>query len=200
MKNLAVFLFVFSIIFSAGSSYAAKFEITPLLGYTFGGDFKNSETEETLDFDEGASYGVILGLKDQSKTGSAFYELLYLRQESSLELNNDKNFDVDVNYLHIGGRYGSDGAAVNPYVAAGIGVTYFDPNKGDSETEFSFSIGAGINVPLHEHVQLRFEGRGFGTVLSNDSSMFCSNNRCLIKASGDVFWQFTGFSGLVVSF
>ncbi len=205
MRLLTVLIFSFIIIFASGNSQAAEFEITPLLGYTFGGNFKDSETDETLDFDEGASYGVILGLRDETKVGGAFYELLYLRQETYLKLENTEfiskeQFDVDVNYLHFGGRFGPEGATFNPYVAAGLGVTYFDPQKGDSETKFSFSIGGGVNIPLYKHIALRLEGRGFGTVISNDSSVFCSDNQCLIKAKGDVLWQFTGFSGVVFSF
>ncbi len=206
MKFLTVLLLAFTVVFTSGSSYAAEFEVTPLLGYTFGGNFKDSETDETLDFDEGVSYGVILGLRDQSKAGGAFYELLYLRQETYLKLENtdfssSKKFDVDVNYLHFGGRFGpEEGETFNPYVAAGLGVTYFDPQKGDSETKFSFSIGGGVNIPLYKALSLRLEGRGFGTVISNDSSVFCANNQCLIKAKGDVLWQFTGFSGVTFTF
>jgi len=205
MKFLTVLFFMLSLVLSSVSSQAAEFEITPTFGYTFGGKLKDSDTEESLKFDDSESYGFILGLRDESKVGGAFYELLYSHQSTSLKMDDalfsgEKRFDVDVNYLHIGGRYGPEGAAVNPYVVAGVGVAYFDPKEGDAETKFSFSIGGGVNVPLTEHIGFRFEGRGFGSVFENNSSIFCANNQCLIKTKGDVLWQFTGFSGVVFSF
>lgn len=205
MKFLSVFFFISTLVFTSVSSHAADFEITPTFGYTFGGKLKDSDTDESLKFDDSESYGFILGLRDESKAGGAFYELLYSHQSTDVKideafLSSKKRFDVDVHYLHLGGRYGPEGAAVNPYVVAGVGVAYFDSKQGDSETKFSFSIGGGVNVPLTEHIGFRFEGRGFGSVFENNSSIFCANNQCLIKTKGDVLWQFTGFSGLVFSF
>ena len=205
MKFLTVLFFISTFTFSSSVAQAADFEITPIFGYTFGGSLKDSDSDASLDFNDDKSYGFILGLRDESKAGDAFYEIIYNRQSTYLKVDNslfsgDKKFDIDVNYLQFGGRFGTDGAAVNPYVAAGIGVTYFDPKEGDSETKFSFSIGGGVNVPLSTHVGLRFEGRAFGTVFDSSSSTFCANNECLIKVKGDVFWQFTGFSGVVFSF
>ncbi len=176
-----------------------------MLGYTFGGSIKDSETDDSYDFDDSVSYGVILGLRDESKAGSAFYEILYSHQSTYLKLDDtvfsgEDHLDVDINYFHFGGRYGTDGEMVNPFVVAGVGVTYFDLNGGDSETKFSFSIGGGVMVPLSKHISLRFEGRGFGTVFDNNSAVFCEDNECLIKVKGDVLWQFTGFSGVVFSF
>jgi len=205
MKFLTVLFFIMTLVVTTVSSHAADFEITPTFGYTFGGKLKDSDTEESLKFDDSESYGFILGLRDKSKVGGAFYELLYSHQSTNLKVDNElfsskKHFDVDINYLHLGGRYGPEGATFNPYVVAGVGVAYFDPKEGDSETKFSFSIGGGVNVPLSEHIGLRFEGRGFGSVFENNSSIFCANNQCLIKTKGDVLWQFTGFSGVVFSF
>ena len=205
MKLLTVLFFISTLIFTSGVGQAADFEITPTFGYTLGGKLKDSDTDESLKFDDSASYGFILGLRDESKAGGAFYEILYSHQSTNLKVDDglfssEQRFDVDVNYLHIGGRYGPEGATFNPYVVAGVGVAYFDPKHGDSETKFSFSIGGGVNVPLSEHIGLRFEGRGFGSVFENNSSIFCNNNQCLIKTKGDVLWQFTGFSGVVFSF
>ena len=205
IRFVCFLLIMIAVLSSPVDVQAADFEVTPILGYTFGGSVKDSETDDSFDFDDSVSYGVILGLRDESKKGSAFYEILYSHQPTYLKVDDKALFDkdhldVDINYFHFGGRFGTDGEMVNPYVVAGVGVTYFDVKGGDSETKFSFSIGGGVNVPLSQHISLRFEGRGFGTVLDNDSSAFCVNNQCLVDLKGEVLWQYTGFSGLVFSF
>jgi len=85
-------------------------------------------------------------------------------------------------------------------VAGGLGLTYLDPEKGNSETEFSFSLGVGIKLMLSEWIGLRFEGRGFGTFTDGNGAVFCSNGYCAAARSGDMFWQFSAFSGLILAF
>jgi len=80
MKFLTVLFFIMTLVVTTVSSHAADFEITPTFGYTFGGKLKDSESEESLKFDDSESYGFILGLRDKSKVGGAFYELLYSHQ------------------------------------------------------------------------------------------------------------------------
>ena len=205
MRNFCFILFVITTFSSTADLHAADFEVTPTFGYTFGGSFENSENENTLDLAEGESFGVILGLRDKSKVGGAFYEILYSHQSTYLKgddtiFSDNHRFDLDIDTLHLGGRYGTEGKTFNPYVAAGVGVSHFSPEYGDSETKFSFSLGGGVNIPLTKHVGLRFEGRGFGTVFDAESSIFCVNNHCLIQAEGDILWQFSGFTGVVFSF
>ena len=205
MGRLFFLLLMTTVLSQSVTALAADFEVTPILGYTFGGSLEDSDTEESLKFNDSESYGIILGLRDESKVGGAFYELLFLHQSTYLKvddsiLSGGEHLDVDINYLHLGGRYGPEGAAVNPFVVAGVGATFFDPKEGDSETKFSFSIGGGANIPLAKHISLRLEGRGFGTIFDSNSTVFCDDNQCLVKVKGDLLWQFTAFSGLIISF
>ncbi|MDX2479090.1 MAG: outer membrane beta-barrel protein [Desulfuromusa sp.] len=204
MKYNCFFLFLLAIVVLPGAALAGDYEVTPILGYVVGGDFEDTDTGHTLDLDESENYGVILGFRDKSKPG-AFYEFLYSRQSTYLKgdgiaFTGASRFDVDIDYFHLGGRYGTEGETINPYVAAGIGATHFSPEQGDSETKFSFSLGGGALVPINEHLSLRFEGRGFGTVFDNDSEIFCVNNQCAVRFEGDVLWQVSAFTGLVFSF
>lgn len=187
---------------------AAGLEVTPVFGYTFGGGFENSVTGEDLNFAEAQSYGLILDLPDRATEGGS-YELLYLRQPTRLKGDSSlfspaSRFDVDIDYLHIGGTYDLAGERVNPYVAAGIGLTRMTPERGDAETRFSFSIGGGVKIPLTQHIGLRFEGRGFGTLFNGRGSIFCTNSgdssSCELQVDGDLLWQFTTFGGIVLRF
>lgn len=203
--NFRTFLAVFILSLPLHSNAAAgDYEVTPVLGYTLGGQFESSNDLDTYDVAEDSSYGLILGLRDRSKAG-AFYELLYSRQDTSFDeagtnFADNAKFAVAINYLHLGGRYGKTGERVNPYVAAGVGVTHFIPEQGDAETRFSFSLGGGIIFPLNKHVGLRVEGRAFGSLFDSSGELFCVNNRCVVQVDGDLFWQFSGYSGITFSF
>ena len=121
MQLVCFILFFLATIFTSLDAQAGDFEVTPIIGYTFGGDFEDSSSGETLDLAEGENYGVILGLRDKSKAG-AFYEFLYSRQSTYIEGNGTafsgaRQFDVDIDYFHLGGRYGPEGERFTPYVA-----------------------------------------------------------------------------------
>ncbi len=183
---------------------AAEIEVTPILGFTFGGDFENADEDNDLDVADAASYGVILALEDTTRVG-AFYELFYSRQETHLKgdgsaFSGDSKFDVDISYLHIGGTYGEKQKQFHPFVSGGIGITHLSPEQGDSETRFSMSLGGGVKVPLSERISFRFEGRGFATLFDSDSTIFCENNTCAVRVKGDTMLQFTALTGLTFRF
>ena len=77
-------------------------------------------------------------------------------------------------------------------------MTYLRPERGDSEARFSFNLGGGVKIPLTEHVGLRFEGRALGTLFNGSGSVFCGGDSCAISVKGDLFWQFTAFTGVVI--
>ncbi|MFO7577003.1 MAG: outer membrane beta-barrel protein [Pelovirga sp.] len=197
-------LLLAGVIFCPAPAAAGAMTVTPLLGYTFGGDFEQRDTGAAVDLAEGASHGILLNWRDGNRRG-AFYELLYHRHETSLNgdggaLAADLDLDLESHYLHFGGTYGKEGGRINPYVAAGLGLTHLDPAQGDAKTRFSFSLGAGVRVPLSARVGLRLEGRGFATYFNDRSAIFCGNNGCLVELRGDLMWQFTVFSGVSLAF
>jgi len=204
MKAFGFFLVLLASLSAPARASAGDLEITPIVGYTFGGGFENSANGNSLDLADTENYGVILNLKDQSKPGG-FYELLYSHQSTNLKGDGTvfagaARLHIDIDTLQIGGTYGTEGETVNPFVAAGVGVTHMSPEQGDAETWFSFSLGAGVKIPVTENIGLRIEGRGFATVLDGSGSIFCSNGSCAIQAQGDLMWQYSAFSGVVFSF
>jgi opacity protein-like surface antigen len=186
--------------------YAADFEITPFAGYTWGGDFKDETTGTKLGVDETSNYGIML---DINQNNDSQIELYYSHQ--STRLHTESNgfyagtplFDLNINYIHIGGTYGMDSGKVKPFVVGTLGVTYMDP-KGeglDSVTKFSLGLGGGVKIFFTDHLGMRFEGRWFGTLFDGSGEAFCaSSGQCLIKVQGDVFSQFVANAGLVFAF
>ena len=47
---------------------------------------------------------------------------------------------------------------MDPYLGAGVGITYVKPEVADSENDFAFNLiaGLGFNIPLDPYVQIKY--------------------------------------------
>lgn len=189
----------------AHAGEASGWEITPFAGVHLGGGFEDNTAGVDLDVSDGAAFGVILGFPDTVETR---YEFFYGFQRTELARDGtfagEALFDLDVHYFHVGGSYRMTEGKVRPYVAGGLGATLFVP-RGDgpgSKAYFSLSLGGGVIVPVSGHVALRIEGRGFLTVLPDDTEIFCVSSggaACRVNVQGDAFGQFLLLAGITFS-
>lgn len=177
-------------------------ELTPFAGFRFGGNFEDNTTGLDLDVDEGESFGVILDVRTTHETE---YELFYSVQQTELQgeglFAGKPLFDLDIHYLHVGGTYLFPGRRGRPFVSGGLGLTYFSPDRPgmDSEVYFSLSLGGGMKIPVSKRVGLRFEGRGFLTVLPDNTDIFCVSSggaACAVRVQGDVLGQVLLLAGI----
>lgn len=187
---------------SAQQQPPTQFSVTPFVGYRGGGSFTDATTGAKLKLDDAQTYGLAV---DINVTQETEVELLWSRQRSKLKADAPVTvplFDMHVDYFHIGGTYLFSTEGVQPFLVATIGVTRFDPQRSnfESDTKFSFGIGGGVRVPISRHFGFRFEGRAYGTVLSNDSDVLCVNSSCLIHADGTLLWQYEANAGVYLSF
>ena len=187
-----------------GSSFnlaaESEFEFTPFTGYRFGGTLEDDQTDRTLDFDEASDWGFTLS---QPASDTTRYEFLYSHQDTSLADSTDPNnaFDLAVHYIHMGGTVDVYQDRFTPYFSGGLGMTYMNPGQrgyGD-ETRFSLSVGGGLKWYPTERLGIRFEMRGYSTLVNSSSSLFCDNG-CDLQISGDAFPQFETNLGLIFRF
>lgn len=177
-------------------------ELTPFAGFRFGGGFEDNVAGVDLDVREGAGFGLIFDIQADAE---AQYELFYGFQGTRLEteglFGGTPLFDLDIHYLHIGGTYVLPGEKVRPFVAGGLGLTFFVPQGAGpgSETRFSVSLGGGAKVPFSKRVGLRLEARGFLTILPESTEIFCvsaGGAACDVRVQGDVFGQVQLLAGI----
>ncbi|HKJ20569.1 MAG TPA: hypothetical protein VJ993_07895, partial [Woeseiaceae bacterium] len=153
-----------------------KFELTPFAAYRGGGDFEDKEGLVEFELQESNAWGLILNGTVEANTQ---WEVLYASQSTSVDITgaipDESAFDLDVEYLHVGGTYLFDGDRVRPFIAATIGASHFEPQPSGfgSETFVSGSIGAGWKISLVKTLALRVEARGYATLVDNDSRLFC---------------------------
>ena len=163
-----------------------RFELTPTVSYNFGGTlsaesnyFEYSDLE-ALDAEAvGITFAIPLSPWAQ-------IELLASRQQTRLE--NDSGFfpgglgavDLDVSYYHVGGLFLWGNGKVHPFVVASLGLTTLNTDLPGSreENKFSGSIGGGVKIFLTDRIGLRFEGRGFRTLVDDDTNGIDGCDHC----------------------
>ncbi len=181
-----------------------KFEVSPFVGYRFGGTFDLIDTGTHVDVDNHTSFALALDLWADEVTQ---YELFYSRQSTSVSGQSLAPSDLDVEYLHIGGTVLLDNSQrLQPYLVGGLGATRFTPNSavGHNSAYFSASLGAGLRVPFNRHFSLRLEARGFATILNSNTDVFCRSDQsgglCRIHGRGSAFIQGDLLAGAAYAF
>ena len=215
--NLRHSIFVFSAMIAAVSlchttpavaqDHSFKFEITPFTAYRIGGQFDEKDGDGQFELNESDAQGFLLNIRANP---NGQFELLYARQDTEVDTQGlfatDPILDLDVEYFQFGGTYLFDGENTLPFIALTLGVTHFDPQPAefDSESYFSASFGGGVQLNATKRIGVRIEGRVFTTLIESDSTIFCSSTggagACLIQVDGTTLTQWEARVGLVFRF
>lgn len=194
---------------AAAQQQDSWFEITPFGAYRFGGSFEIEGSSESYDFEDSASFGLILNFPHRQNTR---WEILYSQQSTEAEFSglttNDPLIDLDLHVLQLGGTYQFEGQseAVVPYLAATLGATHAKASStgSESDTFWSASIGLGILVSPNSRIGLRLEARAYGTFTNSDTDLLCESGpagaACAIRVEGDLISQIETFAGVVFRF
>lgn len=193
-----------ALLLAATSPLAAQsgVEITPTLGYRFGGTV-NSETGK-FSADPNLAWGATLGFRVKR---DGLVEFVYSRQATGIQFDPDTAADLTVGdasieYFQLGGalEFGNN-EVTKPYFALTVGGTRLaalDRDIGD-EWRFSFGAALGLKFFLSEHVGLRTQARLWMSTLSSDTDFWCSlPGGCVIVADNGVFFTQGEVSGGVM--
>ena len=198
MTKKQIFLSVIALLCFTTELYAEN-ALFVTQSYRGGGGFWDYYTGNSVSLEESNSPDLIYS-RDTRKTQTV--ELSYSYQGTTLILNNNqKLFDVDVSYYHIGGTNEiSRSGKTQLYVLGGLGVTHFSPDSDfSSETSFSLSLGLGAKYDISKNFVLRSDIKFYGTLLSSGSGIFC-NGGCIARVSGTLVPQYEAGIGLGYKF
>lgn len=183
-----------------------QFEITPFIGYQFGGDFVDRWGDDDVidsDIDESPNYGLMVNI---GVIHGFQIELLYSRQDSELVpdrwYDNPYARDITVEYYHAGGLYQWKFDKVVPYVAGSMGATRFDPDRLGSDTKFSWSAGGGVKLMFNPHVGLRLDGRFYSTYIDSGERAYYDDywDEYYYYDDSTFLYQWNARAGLVIAF
>jgi opacity protein-like surface antigen len=199
-RPLALTICVLTLGTPAAALASDGLEFIPFVGYRFGGSFDNDLAGTSLDADESGSWGLIVS---QAASDNTRYEFLYSHQDTRLSdsTNPQDVFDLDIHYLHIGGTVDVSHDRFIPFFSGGIGMTHLSPGRSgyNNETRFSLSVGGGLKWYPTEQLGIRFEMRGYGTLIDTNGSLFCDGG-CDLQLNSDLFPQFETNLGLIFRF
>jgi hypothetical protein len=180
-------------------------EITPYVGYRFGGDADGENA--SIDINDALSLGAQL---DYTIRPGGRVGLFYTYQATSADVRSrvagveSTSLDVDVHYLQFSGSNDlGKGRTARPFVSATIGGVYFDPKPEGSNGDWNVagSVGLGLAGLPGNRVQPRAEVRALGTILSADRDVFCSlPGGCITSVDGEFVVQFDLSLGLAIAF
>jgi len=182
-----------------------KFELTPFVGYTWGGTiYADQSNVFNHDVDAASSGNIGVDFAVPLRQGFKI-ELMAAHQNTDLQNGNGGLFtpnnrvaSIDINYYQAGLQIPfNTGHNVYPFVIVTAGVANLSPNiaGASSATRFAMSAGGGVKVPINPNMGFRFDIRGYVTSLGNDSC-----NSCYGYGYNDTFYQGQANLGVFFSF
>jgi hypothetical protein len=186
----------------ASAVYAQAVEITPLIGYRFGGDFFEIVTRQPVDLDGAPALGVVV---DVPLSNGLQVEGLFTHQDADViapvrPFGPARLWRITVDHWQGGGLQEFSAGRVRPFLTGTLGLTRY-ATDGDNEIRFAVGTGGGVKLFPLSQVGLRLEGRVFATFDDADSRfIFCSPGGCFYSFAADVVWQAEFTAGIVVRF
>jgi hypothetical protein len=167
--------------------------LTPYGGYRLGGtlDIRGGD----LKLDDSHFLGLQLDARARpDATGS----LLVDYQPTTLRLKEsgspaEQLFDLNVWYFQLGGLLEfPQGEGAVPFMAASLGMSWFDPTGGseNAESEYGFAgiLGVGAKIPFPGGgAGLRLQARVLANIISGTSELWCGSGRgCYVGIGGPI--------------
>jgi hypothetical protein len=191
-----------------GYSRDNTFELTPFVGYRWGGTIKSFQTDlfkSDVDLASSANFGASFGIPINDSGMKV--ELMVDHQQTHFQngrglFEPGSNLgDVNVTYFHGGLLIPfAESRTATPFFVVSAGLANVDPKFAGvtSENRFSASAGVGVKVPVNRNLGIRVEARGFFTSLTNNSNGGCS--RCGFDSNNNDLYQGEVNMGLTLKF
>jgi len=187
---------------SAEPAVKSGWQVTPFVGYSSSIDFDKSDEVQpmpyaaSLDSLQGQSSGNWGLFISKEVDDPGMVELLYNHQSTKISPEQPDRLTIDT--LHFAGALTLSDNLLAPYIGAGIGVTRFAAYE--SEVTPSMSLALGVQPRLSEHLALRAEVRGYGSLVNDSSQFLCNPEQCLFKVRGELVTQWQANIGLTFRF
>ncbi len=198
MKSYIQALVLTTVLLVPTAAMAGEFEITPFLGYQFGGDVETFYQGEYHDVNINSSenWGVVLSLGLSPMTQ---IELLYSTQDTEADAQRfEDSLGLKIDYWQVSMLWNFDpDAQIQPYVVFGIGGTWLRPDGFSNLSRFSGNIGGGAKIFFSDNIGLRLEGRFYGTYI-NSTTSYCDPFWCY--GYNNSLYQFDVSAGLIIRF
>ena len=181
---------------------AQTVEVSPVVGYRFGGDFFERVTSQPVDLDGAPAIGGVLNV---AMHDGLWFEGLYTHQEARIEvpgnsLGPSTRWRITVDHWLAGGLQEFGQGRARPFLTGMLGLTRYGA-QGDNEIRFAISAGGGAKLRPTRHLGARVDGRVFATFADIEGrTIVCSPGFCLVSLSTDIVWQAEFSAAVVIAF
>ena len=185
----------------AAPAMAQQYALTAYGGYRGGGSFEQTQSPYgSVNLQSSVAGSLSL---DWALDANRQVQLFASYQSTDIPASPaNPSVPLTVSYLHLGGTNFFEGAVGRgPYVVGGLGATRLAPGLAGLSAEFrpSMNVGLGYQLPLAPSLALRFELRGYYTLINSQTTLFCSGG-CVLTVRGDGLFQAEAMLGLSVGF
>jgi hypothetical protein len=182
---------------------AQSAEVSPFLGYRFGGGFFERVTNQPVDLDGAPAVGGVINV---AMHDGLWFEALFTHQEARVEvpggvLSPPTRWRITVDQWFAGGlqELGAN-PAIRPFLTGLLGLTRYAA-AGDNEIRFAIGAGGGVKLRPTRYLGARLDGRVFTTFADvNGRAIACSPGFCLLAFDADLVWQAEFSAGLFIAF
>jgi hypothetical protein len=184
------------------SGRAQTVEVSPVVGYRFGGDFFERVTSQPVDLDGAPAIGGVLNV---AMHDGLWFEGLYTHQEARVVVPGNPfgpptRWRIAVDHWLAGGLQEFGQGRARPFLTGMLGLTRYGA-QGDNEIRFVISAGGGAKLRPTRHLGARVDGRVFATFADVEGrTIVCSPGFCLVSLSTDIVWQAEFSAALVIAF
>lgn len=202
MRLLTLSLSLLVLSLPAVAEKETKIEITPIVGYRFGGDFELEKTRQKITLEDKVNYGLLVAWPFDNKRQAEFLISHYQSNftQNTADLLTEQ--DISVSYFHLGGNVPMSDGVIPVWLSGGLGLSYLSPKdkKLDDETRFSLNVGMHTRYNVSENLSFRLGGRIYATFFNSNSAIFCDTDICNIRISSDIWLQSEVNAGLTFAF
>lgn len=193
-------------LFLAVPALAGDIELTPTIGYRFGGDFEHlslNGTPADLSLDDGEEYGLIVTFPVSSRVD---LEFRWSHQGTDLtpsidhvaaptELSSDSYLGGVVVFFPVKNE------AVKPFINFELGATQYDANNGFAgDAGFTYAVGGGSKFYFGDHFGVRVQGSYLSGNIPGGQDVFCNADVCYTGTARNSVGQFEVTTGVVFKF
>jgi|SRR3954471_746722 len=184
-------------------AFAQTVEVSPFVGYRFGGGFFERVTNQPVDLDGAPVLGGVLNV---AMHDGLWFEGLFTHQDARVDVptgpfSQPTQWRITVDHWFAGGlqEFG-ESRVVRPFLTGLLGLTRYAA-AGDNEIRFAIGAGGGVKLRPTRHLGARLDGRVFTTFADiNGRAIACSPGLCLVALEADVVWQAEFSAGLIIAF
>ena len=158
-----------------------KVELTPLVGYQFGGSMKFIQGKFKVN--NGLNYGGAISFALRHNVN---LEISYSRMDTEgkwkpytgyiIDFPETDNIGIAVNYLQFASvkELTLDNEMIKPFGLFSVGATWFQPKESGSQDEWLFSVaaGGGVKFFFNDRVGIRLQGRLLLPLIFNGAGFY----------------------------